>query len=100
MKAPEIEAPPAPPRGRGYGPWQFPRDAWRWLRTMRTALILLFVLAAGASVGSLFPQRPVNEFGVNEWIRIHQSWAPIAERFGLFDVYGSWWFTTIYVLLL
>ena len=67
---------------------------------MRTALILLFVLAAGASVGSLFPQRPVNAFRVSEWITAHPSWAPIAERFGLFDVYGSWWFTAIYVLLL
>jgi cytochrome c biogenesis protein len=81
-------------------PWSALRDAWRWLRTMRTALILLFVLAAGASVGSLFPQRPVNELRVAQWISSHPSWAPIAERFGLFDVYGSWWFTAIYILLL
>ena len=67
---------------------------------MRTALILLFVLAAGASVGSLFPQRPANAFRVDDWIRAHRGWAPIAERFGLFDVFGSWWFTAIYVLLL
>jgi cytochrome c biogenesis protein len=76
------------------------RDGWRWLRTMRTALILLFVLAAGASVGSLFPQRPVNSLRVQDWINAHPSWAPFAERFGLFDVYGSWWFTAIYLLLL
>jgi cytochrome c biogenesis protein len=67
---------------------------------MRTAIILLFVLAAGASVGSLFPQRPVNEFKVNDWIANHPSWSRLAEWFGLFDVYGSWWFTAIYVLLL
>lgn len=67
---------------------------------MRTAIILLFVLAAGASVGSLFPQRPVNELRVNQWIQDHPTWAPLAERFGLFDVYGSWWFTAIYALLL
>jgi cytochrome c biogenesis protein len=67
---------------------------------MRTALILLFVLAAGASVGSLFPQRPVNALRVQEWITAHPAWAPLAERFSVFDVYGSWWFTAIYLLLL
>jgi len=36
------------------------RALWRQLRTMRTALILLLLLAAGASLGSLFPQRPIN----------------------------------------
>ena len=67
---------------------------------MRTAITLLFVLAAGASVGSLFPQRPVNELKVEDWIANHPSWARLAEWFGLFDVYGSWWFTAIYALLL
>jgi cytochrome c biogenesis protein len=81
-------------------PWRIIKEGWRRLRTMRTALILLFLLAAGAAVGSLFPQRPANPFRVDDWIRAHPGWAPIAERFGLFDVFGSWWFTAIYVLLL
>lgn len=87
---------PRPPVGAG----RALREAWRQLLKMRTALILLFLLAAGASVGSLFPQRPLNEFAVNEWIRNHPRWVPLAERFGLFDVYGSWWFTGVYLLLL
>ena len=91
------DAAPRPPR---LTPWWVMKDTWRWLRTMRTALILLFTLAAGAAVGSLFPQRPANSFRVDDWIRAHPAWAPVAERFGLFDVFGSWWFTTIYVLLL
>jgi cytochrome c biogenesis protein len=95
--APPRPAAPRPPR---ITPWRVARDAWRWLRTMRTALILLFTLAAGAAVGSLFPQRPINEFKVDDWIRAHPGWAPIAEKFGIFDVFGSWWFTAIYVLLL
>lgn len=74
--------------------------AWRWLRTMKTAIILLFLLAAGSAVGSLIPQRPVNEFAVARWKRDHEAWASVAERFGLFDVFGSWWFTAIYALLL
>ena len=100
MRAPTVEAPAAPPPRRRTTPGVLLLRAWRRLRTMRTAIILLFVLAAGASVGSLFPQRPVNEFKVNEWIANHPTWVPLAERFGLFDVYGSWWFTAIYVLLL
>ena len=31
---------------------------WRTLRSMRTALVLLILLAAGAAVGSLLPQIP------------------------------------------
>jgi cytochrome c biogenesis protein len=93
-------APPAAPTPPRVTPWRVAKEAWRRLRMMRTALILLFVLAAGASVGSLIPQRPVNELRVQEWMRDHSAWVPLAERFGLFDVYGSWWFTAIYGLLL
>ncbi len=92
-------AAPPPPRQR-ITPWRIAKEGWRRLRTMRTALILLFILAAGASVGSLIPQRPANELRVQEWIRAHSSWVPLAEKFGLFDVFGSWWFTAIYILLL
>lgn len=100
MQAPTIEATAAtPPRVPPF-PLRILGGGWRRLRQMRTAIILLFVLAAGASVGSLFPQRPVNELKVNDWIANHSSWARLAEWFGLFDVYGSWWFTSIYALLL
>ncbi|MFY9586430.1 MAG: cytochrome c biogenesis protein ResB [Actinomycetota bacterium] len=99
MQTAEV-APPATPPPPRLTPWRVVREAWRRLRTMRTALILLFTLAAGASVGSLIPQRPANELRVAEWMRDHSSWVPLANRFGLFDVYGSWWFTAIYVLLL
>jgi len=94
-------APPRPaPKAPRPTPWRLLRDGWRWLRTMRTALILLFILAAGASVGSLFPQEPVSPGRVQDWIAGHPAWAPLARRLHLFNVYGSWWFTTIYVLLL
>ncbi|MGH2792935.1 MAG: cytochrome c biogenesis protein ResB, partial [Actinomycetota bacterium] len=100
MQAPPIEQTPAKPPRVPRRPGRVLRNAWRGLRRMRTAIILLFTLAAGASVGSLFPQRPVNELKVNEWIANHPSWVRTAEWFGLFDVYGSWWFTGIYILLL
>src|SRR5258706_2028029 len=76
------------------------RAIWRQLRTMRTALILLLLLAAGASLGSLFPQRPINPATVQQWIARNRGWAPLAEKLGLFDVFGSWWFMAIYGLLL
>src|SRR5947199_9558021 len=76
------------------------RAVWRQLRTMRTALILLLLLAAGASLGSLFPQRPINPATVQQWIARNRGWAPLAERLGLFDVFGSWWVRAIYVLLI
>lgn len=76
------------------------RSVWRRLRTMRTALILLLLLGAGASVGSFFPQRPINPQQVDEWIQRNPGWAPLAEDLGLFDVYGSWWFMALSALLL
>src|SRR5947209_19629957 len=76
------------------------RATWRQLRTMRTALILLLLIAAGASLGSLFPQRPINPATVSQWITRNRGWAPIAEKLGLFDVFWSWWFMGIYGLLL
>jgi cytochrome c biogenesis protein len=77
-----------------------PRAGWRRLRTMKTAIILLLLLAAASAVGSLIPQRPVNEFAVARWKLAHRAWASPAEHLGLFDVYGSAWFTVIYALLL
>lgn len=67
---------------------------------MRTAIILLLVLGAGASVGSFFPQRPIDPAAVTRWVERNPGWTRIAEFFGVFDVYGAWWFMAIYVLLL
>ena len=90
-----IQTRPAPP-----SPADVARRTWRRLRTMRTAIVLLLILGAAASVGSFFPQRPVSVAAVNEWIAGHPGWAPVAEFLGLFDVYGAWWFMGIYALLL
>lgn len=92
--------PTAPPRWVPPSPLDVARSGWRRLLKMRTAIILLLVLAAGAAVGSLIPQRPVNILAVNRWIDRYPGAAPWAERFGLFDVFGSWWFMAIYALLI
>ena len=43
------------------------RVFWAQLTSMRTALILLLVLALVAIPGSLLPQRPVAPIRVNDW---------------------------------
>ena len=73
---------------------------WRSLRSMRTALILLLLLALASVAGSLVPQVGVADARILAMLRDHPLRARIYERLGLFDVYGSWWFTLLYILLL
>ena len=73
---------------------------WRTLRSMRTALILLLVVAVASVFGSLVPQVGVARGAVLRMYADHPIRARVFEALGLFDVYGSWWFTTTYVLLL
>ena len=67
---------------------------------MRTALILLLLLALAAVAGSLVPQEGLGDARIAEMVRDHPFRAELYRRLGLFDVYGSWWFTLIYTLLL
>jgi cytochrome c biogenesis protein len=73
---------------------------WRTLRSMRTALILLLFLAAAAIAGSLVPQSNVSPLRVASMFRDHPLRARIYDALGLFNVFGSAWFTLIYSLLL
>jgi cytochrome c biogenesis protein len=75
------------------------RRAWRWLTSMRTALVLLFLLALAAIPGSLLPQHNLNEDKVRQYYVDHPSIAPVLERIGGFDVFASVWFSAIYLLL-
>jgi cytochrome c biogenesis protein len=75
------------------------RGMWRQLTSMRTALVLLFLLAVAAIPGSLLPQRNVSIEGVNEWYADYPQLAPVVDRLGGFDVYASPWFSAIYLLL-
>ncbi len=73
---------------------------WRTLRSMRTALVLLLLLALAAVAGSLVPQLGVSDARIASMFRDHPLRADVYDKLGLFDVYGSWWFTLIYTLLL
>ncbi|PRQ10668.1 cytochrome C biogenesis protein ResB [Corynebacterium sp. 13CS0277] len=66
---------------------------------MRTALVLLFLLALGAIPGALLPQRSLNQTKVQEFLDTGGRVAEIYDRLQLFDVFSSQWFTAIYVLL-
>ncbi len=72
---------------------------WRTLRSMRTALVLLLMLAAGATIGSLLPQIPNSPMAVGQWLTDHGVLGDLFLRAGFFDVYGSWWFVLIATLL-
>ncbi|WJZ01571.1 Cytochrome c biogenesis protein CcsB [Corynebacterium freiburgense] len=78
---------------------QYILRGWRWLTSMRTALVLLFLLALGAIPGALLPQRSLNESKVIEYIANNGKTAEIYDKLQLFDVFSSSWFTAIYVLL-
>ncbi|MGB3602989.1 MAG: cytochrome c biogenesis protein ResB [Gordonia sp. (in: high G+C Gram-positive bacteria)] len=75
------------------------RKVWRGLTSMRTALALLFLLALAAIPGALLPQRDLNESKTLEYIADKGEWGVWMDRFQLFDVFSSSWFTAIYVLL-
>jgi cytochrome c biogenesis protein len=81
-------------------PVELGRWAWRQLTSMRTALLLLFLLALGAIPGSVVPQQNVDSVRTSRWQDQHPHLTPIYQKLGLFDVYHSVWFVAIYLLLL
>jgi cytochrome c biogenesis protein len=75
------------------------RFMWTQLTSMRTALMLLLLLAVAAVPGSLFPQRPAGPEIVNQYIEDNPVQGEWLDRFQMFDVYSSVWFSAIYILL-
>ncbi len=94
--AAEHEPPSRPPTLR---PVEMARWAWRQLTSMRTALVLLFLLTIGAVPGSLVPQEGVDPLRVAQFKAAHPALTPWYEKLSLFDVYSAPWFAAIYLLL-
>ncbi|MGH3447725.1 MAG: cytochrome c biogenesis protein ResB [Nocardioidaceae bacterium] len=94
------EPPPKRPLAPALRPLEFARWIWRQLTSMRTALILLFLLAVAAIPGSLIPQTRVDPSAVAAFKGQHPTVTPIFERVGMFGVYSSVWFSAIYLLLM
>ena len=92
--------PDATPAGTGTGPsagWL--RWGWRQLTSMRTALVLLFLLALGSVPGSVLPQQGSDPAAVQQYYASHPALAPWLNHLGLFNVFAAPWFAAIYLLL-
>jgi cytochrome c biogenesis protein len=81
----------------GFVGWM--RWGWRQLTSMRTALVLLLLLAIAAVPGSIVPQRSADPNGVVQWKQDNPVLFPILDHMQMFDVYTSAWFSAIYILL-
>jgi len=75
------------------------RWGWRQLTSMRTALILLFLLALGSIPGSVLPQQGADPAAVQQYYAAHPALAPWLNHLGLFNVFAAPWFAAIYLLL-
>jgi cytochrome c biogenesis protein len=75
------------------------RWIWRQLTSMRTALVLLFLLALASIPGSVLPQEGIDPAAVSQYYISHPALAPIVASLSGFDVFGAPWFAAIYLLL-
>ncbi|MCD0452219.1 cytochrome c biogenesis protein ResB [Actinocorallia sp. API 0066] len=75
------------------------RWGWRQLTSMRTALVLLFLVALASVPGSIFPQRGMSPEKVNEYFENSPELAKWLDRLSLFDVFAAPWFAAVYLLL-
>lgn len=93
---------PLPPSAHPAHGWGWGRWLWRTLTSMRTAVVLLGLLAAAAIPGSLLPQRNVasDPAAVIDFAAQNPVIYPWLDRVGMFEVYASSWFAAIYLLLL
>ncbi|WP_022911133.1 cytochrome c biogenesis protein ResB [Aestuariimicrobium kwangyangense] len=75
------------------------RWLWTQLTSMRTALVLLFLLAFAAIPGSLVPQSSTSPSRVAQIARDQPGLDKVYRFLGMYDVFTSVWFSAIYLLL-
>jgi cytochrome c biogenesis protein len=75
------------------------RWGWRQLTSMRTALILLFLLAVASVPGSVLPQQGTDPQKVQQYMRQHPALGPLLNHLSMFNVFAAPWFAAIYLLL-
>lgn len=75
------------------------RWGWGQLTSMRTALLLLFLLALASVPGSMIPQASADPTQVAQFKRDNPFWDSILEPLGFYDVYTSAVFSAVYLLL-
>ena len=70
--------------------------AWRFLASVRLTIALLLLLAATSAIGTLIPQGGTPADYIRQYGEIGYR---LAYVFDLFDMYHSWWFRSLMVLL-
>src|SRR4051812_11649635 len=99
-QAPTGDAgPPPPPPSPVRRALALARNTWGGLTSMRTALILLFLLAVAALPGAVLPQRTPSPNAVEDYLTGHPTVGPVLDDLGFFDVFATPWFAAIYLLL-
>jgi cytochrome c biogenesis protein len=86
---------------------RFTKRIWRWLSSIRVAVVLLIAVAAAALIGTLFPQLPpdvaADPAALADWMTLaHDRYGALTglyKTLGFFDVYHSPWFLPLLVLL-
>lgn len=75
------------------------RWVWTQITSMRTALLLLFLLALTAIPGSFIPQQNITPIRVSDFAKAHPLLDRIYRPLGFYHVYTSPWFSAVYMLL-
>jgi cytochrome c biogenesis protein len=97
--APLSTQPDLPADPDGKGPIVVALRFWRQFTSMRTALLLLALLALAAIPGTVIPQRGLDPVKVNSYLAAHPHLGPLMDKLSLFDVFAAPWFVLIFVLL-
>ena len=90
---------PAPGPGMVRAAAAFLRNLWRRLTNMRTALILLFLLAVASLPGALLPQWTLSRSKTAQFMLDHRTAGRWLDQLGFFNVFSSPWYAAIYLLL-
>src|SRR5258708_6148927 len=68
----------------------YARREWKTLARMRTAIILLAIIAVLSIIATLLPQKALQPEKASAYLQTHQQLGPLWDRLGLFSVYESW----------
>ena len=77
----------------------YARREWKTLARMRTAIILLGIVAGLSIIATLLPQRVLQPEKASAYLQTHQVLGPIWDQLGLFSVYESWPLVVAVVLM-
>jgi len=72
------------------------RSLWKFFASVRLTIVLLLTLASTSIVGTLIPQNESPEAYFNAYGAFFYRFFDI---FGIFDLYHSWWFQTLMLML-